>query len=384
MTWKSINVSNFTTPPPGLDKRSSKADEFSFTYKANPGSDTPEGYVIRANLAADLQINLDVTRPASVPGFKTGKGPKGGFSYFGTDPDNAEGYVVHRFWPRTSATGMLILNGKAITAQGPGMFVHAIQGMRADLIASRWNFAHFQSQQHGGVSGIMMEFTTTDAYGKKGAGSGFVAVNVGSVTVGGKLAAVTAETRWPGEAQSDKAEVMCRAIHSKKEHDADTSYEAPTECIFQWAGPSVDPAAPGTIDANLTIDYGSPSSYKGLIEKVDVLSEIPYVIKTMVNYVAGTKPFIYQVRTRMFCRLIRIVKPSCSCGAVVEPSYDDDHWTRFVRSRLVGGIEGGRVPLHGGYIYLVDSRSGVEVMGSAEALVACTFRHVCHVLQFSA
>jgi hypothetical protein len=28
---------------------------------------------------------------------------------------------------------------------------------------------------------------------------------------------------------------------------------------------------------------------------VDVLAEIPYVIKTMVNYVAGTKPYIYQV-----------------------------------------------------------------------------------------
>ena len=32
-----------------------------------------------------------------------------------------------------------------------------------------------------------------------------------------------------------------------------------------------------------------------MIEKVDVLAEIPYVIKTMVNYVAGTKPYIYQV-----------------------------------------------------------------------------------------
>jgi hypothetical protein len=37
---------------------------------------------------------------------------------------------------------------------------------------------------------------------------------------------------------------------------------------------------------------------KGLIEKVDVLAEIPYVIKSVVNYVAGTKPYIYQVRDK--------------------------------------------------------------------------------------
>ncbi|TCD69339.1 putative cell survival pathways protein [Steccherinum ochraceum] len=292
--WKSVNVTNFVTPPPGLDKRSSKADEFSITLKSNPGSDTPETYVIRANLADDLQINLDYARPASAPGFKLGKGPKGGFSYYGTDLANPEGYMVHRFWPYAKATGMLIRSGKAIPVKGPGMFVHAIQGMRPNLTAARWNFAHFQSEQHGGVSGVMMEFTTTDTYGKKGPGSGFVTVNVGSVVVGGKLAAVTGETKWPGEPYPESAAVVSRAIHSKTEKDAETSYDAPTEIAFKWAGPSIDPAAPGTVEANVEVDFGSPTAYKGLLEKVDVLAEIPYVIKTMVNYVAGTKPYIYQ------------------------------------------------------------------------------------------
>ncbi|KAH8099925.1 oxidative stress survival Svf1-like protein [Cristinia sonorae] len=293
-TWKSVNVTNFVTPPPGLDKRSSKADQYSITYKSNPGSDTPESYIIRANLADDLQLNLDVARPASIPGFKTGKGPKGGYSYFGPDVANPEGYVIHRFWPRFQATGMIIVRGQAIIAKGPGMFIHAIQGMRPNLVAARWNFAHFQSEQHGGVSAIMMDFTTTDAYGKKGAGSGFVTVSLGSVVVGGKLASVSAETKWPGEPQPEKAAVISRAIHSKAEHDPDTGYNAPTEIIYRWAGPSVDPAAPGTVDATIELELGSPSNSKGLIEKVDVLAEIPYVIKTMVNYVAGTKPYIYQ------------------------------------------------------------------------------------------
>ncbi|THH33209.1 hypothetical protein EUX98_g979 [Antrodiella citrinella] len=293
-TWKSVNVSNFVTPPPGLDKRSSKADEFTITYKSNPGSDAPEAYTIRANLADDLQINLDISRPALIPGFKTGKGPKGGYSYFGTDAENPEGHVVHRFWPRTTVSGMLIVKGQALPVKGFGTFIHAIQGMRPNLVAARWNFACFQSNDHDGVSGIQMDFTTIDAYGKKGSGSGFVTASVGAVVVGGKLVSVTAETLWPGETEAEHPGVVSKAIHSKKEKDPETGYEAPTEIVFQWEGPSIDPAAAGSVTASVQADLGTPDNYKGLVEKVDVLAEIPYVIKTMVNYVAGTKPFIYQ------------------------------------------------------------------------------------------
>jgi len=179
-TWKSINVTNFVTPPSGYDKRSSKADEFSVLHKSSPGTDFPESYTIRANLGQDLQVSLEVLRPSTLPGYKVGKGPEGGYSYFGTDPQKADGYVIHRFWPRLQAPGHLIRNGKADAVKGMGMFVHAIQGMRPNLVASAWNFAHFQSNELGGVSAIQMEFTTTDAYGKRGAGSGGVVVNVGS------------------------------------------------------------------------------------------------------------------------------------------------------------------------------------------------------------
>ncbi|OJT07205.1 Survival factor 1 [Trametes pubescens] len=293
-TWKSVNVSNFVTPPPGLDKRSSKADEFSITYKPKPGSDTPESYMLTANLGDDLQITLDIARAASIPGFKVGAGPNGGFSYFGPDPKSAEGYVVHRFWPRTQATGMIVHKGQAISVKGPGMFVHAIQGMRPNLVAARWNFALFHSEEHGGVSAVQMDFTTTEAYGRKGNGSGFVIASVGGLVLGGKLAAVTAETKWPDEDYAPSGGIISRVFHSKKAHDVDTGYEAPTEVTFRWAAPSILPDAPGAVDATAIVDLGTPDAYSGLVEKVDVLAEIPYVIKTMVNYVAGTKPYIYQ------------------------------------------------------------------------------------------
>jgi hypothetical protein len=115
------------------------------------------------------------------------------------------------------------------------------------------------------------------------------------LVLGGKLAVVTAETRWPDEAQPEKAAVMSRAHHLNPVQDPDTGYMQPTALEFRWAGPHVLQGVEGSIEASTRLDVGSPSSPKNLIEKVDVLAEIPYVIKTMVNYVAGTKPYIYQV-----------------------------------------------------------------------------------------
>jgi Svf1-like N-terminal lipocalin domain/Svf1-like C-terminal lipocalin-like domain len=300
--WRSVNVSNFVTPPPSsggvtYDKRSSQADEFTIIHKSGTRENgAAESYTINANLSKDIQIALVISRPASVPGFKLGKGPKGGFSNFGTDPEKREGYVVHRFWPRTVASGHIIQNGKAIIAHGPGMFVHAIQGMRPNLVASRWNFANFQSDEYGGVSAIQMEFTTLDQFGRKGAGSGGVKVNLGSLVIGGKLATVTGETAWPDEPLSDHVLIKSRATHFDTHLDADTTYSPPSRLMFEWAGPGVAPGLQGNLSAKLEIDVGTPQSPNGLVEKVDVLAEIPKVIKAFVNYVAGTKPYIYQVR----------------------------------------------------------------------------------------
>ncbi|KAF8071897.1 survival factor 1 [Lyophyllum atratum] len=291
--WKSVNVTNFVTPPPGLDKRSCKADEFSITYKHTPDSDHPEIYTIRANLAVDLQLSFEIARPAAIPGWKVGNGPKGGYTYFGPVPEKAEGFAIHRFWPHVKATGHVIHNGKASTYQGPGIMVHAIQGMRPNLLAASWNFANFQSEQHGGVSAIQMEFKTCDSHGRKGAGSGGVWVNVGSLVVGGKLLSVTADTKYPGEEPLDTG-VISRTTHLNAVLDPDTSYQQPRQILFKWQGPSIIADAPGPVKAQLEVDVGDNENPKGLIEKVDVLAEIPYVVRMAVNYVAGTKPYIYQ------------------------------------------------------------------------------------------
>jgi len=173
------------------------------------------------------------------------------------------------------------------------MFVHAIQGMRPNLVASSWNFANFQSSEHGGVSAIQMEFKTCKSHGKHGAGSGGVYINIGSLVVGGKLAAVTAETKWPEEEQTNPS-VVSRATHLNPVQDRDTGYKIPTRIGFQWQGPSLVAGSPEPLNAKLQVELGDIDHPNGLIEKVDVLAEIPYFVKVAVNYVAGTKPYIYQ------------------------------------------------------------------------------------------
>lgn len=303
ITWKSVNVTNFVVAPSGRDKRSCKADEFSFIHKAGTGS-SDEAFAVTAKLGDDIQISLNITRPSSIPGFKLGDGPAGGYSLFGPDgtlePAKAEGYVIHRFWPRTLATGLIVTNGQAQTLEArPGMFVHAIQGMRPNLVATRWNFAHFQSD--AGDSAIQMEFTTTAAYGPHGAGSGGVRVNVGALVLGNKLAAVTGETHIPGVAPEAGARVQSRVEHVKPTPDPDTGYAVPTGLLFTWAAPpaiATSDGSSGPVKAVLQLDMGGPAvaQSKGLVEKVDVLAEIPWVIKKAVNYAAGTKPYIYQVQ----------------------------------------------------------------------------------------
>lgn len=317
--WKSINVTHFVTPPPEgtgrdktkkHDKRSCKADQFSVIF--NTDAEGNDSYTIDANMDTDLQLSYTYTRPKESLGWKVGAGPQGGKSFFGSNAASPDGYVVHRFWPQAYTSGHIISKGKAIDAKGTGMFIHAIQGMRPNLIASRWNFANFQSTSGPEkVAAIMMEFTTTSDYGgpviKKNEKEGTskrdtISVNIGSITVGGQLVAVTAASRKA----SASDEELSKGSHTIVQHldpvlDSETGYKVPQTVRYAWQGPLLkDGKAQGdVVEAELKVNLGkpTPSEAKGLIEKVDVLGEIPLLVRKVVNYVAGTKPYVYQVCT---------------------------------------------------------------------------------------
>ncbi|GAA6032127.1 hypothetical protein JCM8097_007086 [Rhodosporidiobolus ruineniae] len=300
-TWKSVTVSNFKTAPSAkLDKRSCKSDQFSITI--DPA--TPNKITVEGKYDDDVQVSLVFEQLA--PGFKVGNGPKGGFTYFGQqtgknsagDAPNtvagADGYAVHRFWPRCKVSGIL-RSGASVTDldDARGCFIHAIQGLRPNLLAARWNFANFQTvgdDDQDGVALIMMEFTTTPQYGSK-------VVNVGAVVVGDKLVSVTAGGSDVTGGSS--------ATHQNLVKDAETDYEAPGTIKYVWDGAALEgegadlkpvEGANSKVHAVLVEELlESAEGYKtrGLVEKVDVLGQIPYLIRKFVNYAAGTKPYIY-------------------------------------------------------------------------------------------
>ncbi|KAM0786440.1 hypothetical protein ACM66B_001904 [Microbotryomycetes sp. NB124-2] len=300
--WKSVAVTNFSAGPSGLDKRSSRADQFTITCDPNAGGNK---YTIIGKYDDDVSLSLTYEKLAQ--GFKVGAGPRGGMSYFGAAkpangkggnaPDvngGADGYAVHRFWPRCKVTGVIRL-GQDLVDVDParGMFVHAIQGMRPNVLAASWNFANFQSPatKEGdgeGVALVMMEFKTIPLYGSK-------KVNIGCVVIGDKLVAVTA---GGDGVEGDKSS----AHHLSPIKDAETDYSAPSSIKYVWEGATLDesgkPTGQGDSHAEVLLDLrtskdGEPYATRGLVEKVDVLGQIPYLIKKFVNYAAGTKPFIY-------------------------------------------------------------------------------------------
>lgn len=64
---------------------------------------------------------------------------------------------------------------------------------------------------------------------------------------------------------------------------------APHGLSFTWAGERVD--GKGQAKASVTLD----DVWTGLVEKVDVLAELPYVLRKGVTAVTGAKPYIFQV-----------------------------------------------------------------------------------------
>ncbi|KAH7102001.1 oxidative stress survival, Svf1-like protein [Auriculariales sp. MPI-PUGE-AT-0066] len=289
--WSSTNVSNFA-PLPG--KLSSKCDEFAIIHDSSPKEPgAAESYSVSARPTKDVQVSATITRTAEAPGWRIGKAPHGGRSFYGRNIDRPDGFMVHRFWPRTSVSGQVVYKGKAIDISGSGMLVMAIQGMRPDNIACRWDFGHFQSEDHGGVAAIQMQFTTPKSYGPSGSGSGNVKVAIGSLVVGGKLVLVTGETQLPGQGTVE-GEIVSRAIHVGSQKDPENGHPAPTGFKYVWRGPSLVHAG-NSVGAELQVEVGPPNAMKGLVEKVDVLAEVPAPVKVILNAAAGIKPIVYQL-----------------------------------------------------------------------------------------
>lgn len=105
---------------------------------------------------------------------------------------------------------------------------------------------------------------------------------------------VTGVTTWPGDKEASET-VVSKTLHLNAVLDAETGYKKPNQVRVEWKGPSVVSGAPGSVSGKVEMDVGTLDQPVGLIERVDIMAEIPYVLKAAVSYVAGTKPYMYQV-----------------------------------------------------------------------------------------
>ncbi|CAB4394175.1 oxidative stress survival, Svf1-like protein [Rhizophagus irregularis] len=242
-TFKSVNMTNFTLSP---DRRSASANNMSI--KLNP-----ECNKYAVNLThKELIVSFEFERIDR--GFKIG----GGKTYFGQD--KSSGFVEHKFWPKGNVKGNMVVDGRAFDVTGVGLFVHAIQGMRPHLIASRWNFVNFQSDV---ASLSMCEFETTPNYGSK-------KINQGSLVVNNKLVGVSVKN-------------MAQFLETSL--DPETKYKVPTKIKYTWEGKTLETDEDFSAFLEIKLDV--------LMDKIDVLNEVPYFLKKIVQAFVA-KPYVYQ------------------------------------------------------------------------------------------
>ncbi|KAI8971667.1 oxidative stress survival, Svf1-like protein [Mycotypha africana] len=208
----------------------------------------------------ELIVDLDFARVDK--GFKVGEGK----TYLGGDDQkSAAGIVSHKFWPRCNAKGTVIIDKELHDIDAYGMFIHAIQGMQPQLIASKWNFINFQSEK---AALSMMQFLTTKQYGS-------VEVNQGSIVVNDKLISVSVE---------NNVELMNLV------KDDDTEYDIPQDVKLTWKGKTIKEHEEDEVK-DVSVVMIVP--VKNLIDKIDILSEIPWFLKKLVQTFV-VKPYIYQ------------------------------------------------------------------------------------------
>lgn len=218
-----------------------------------------DGDVITIKSAANEGCLVNLTVKRNAPGFQLGKD---GTSYYGTDPAKPWGTMFHRFWPRCTVSGSVKTEKKNYDMKGNGLFIKAIQGMKPHHAAAKWNFINFLTPTY---TAVLMEFTTPPSYGR-------TVVSLGGIAKDGELI-------YAGPTS---------AKHTKSDLDKQHHWPEPRAIELHWQGTG---ASGQPVDASLVGDLPQRT------DCVDVLSHVPGIVKSIVGGVAGTRPYIYQVRS---------------------------------------------------------------------------------------
>lgn len=243
LTWTSTALEDF---------RSEGANFYARGLSIVHSGDADDTYHVKSTVNPDSEVDLVVTR--LTPGVIFGAD---GLTLYGDDVENPWGSMRHVFWPRCSAKGSVKLKNATVTIDGYTMFVMALQGMKPHHAAKSWNFLNFQSDD---FSAVQMEFTTPKSYAN-------TKVNLAILTSADAILATSIDNE---------------VVHEDAAED-DVGWNVPLAITFNFTDGTGDDVV-ATVKGKLT----------QLVERVDVMAEIPQFVKNIVSGVAGTRPYIYQ------------------------------------------------------------------------------------------
>lgn len=262
-----------------LEDFEAKGTEFSAHDTYVSLNEKCDQYKINSKVNQESIVDFTITRQAAA--FKIGAD---GASLYGTDLDHPWGSMRHVFWPRAAVKGTIHINGKEIEIDGESMYVMAMQGMKPHHTAARWNFVNFQGPT---TSVVVMEFTTPPSYGS-------CTVSIGGVTNNNKLLFTSADVK----------------VHQlEPEVDEEVGWPVPTKIEFDLSGPEISAEKSDELvcSAQLTGETGK------LVQRVDVMAEIPNFVKKVVAGLAHAKPYIYQFSNKKMK-----IKLTTADGKVIE------------------------------------------------------------------
>lgn len=317
--WTSTKLENFN-----IDGTNFYADDLSVELNKETNQ-----YHFVSKVCPKSEVDIFCTRLA--PGCKLGDDPT---TYFGDNVEVPWGTMRHLFWPRNHVTGTIIVrpdldpaNGitkeKAkeftvtFTKEKPGMclFIMACQGMKPHHAARSWNFLGFQGKKH---SAVYMEFTTPKSYDNTVVSIGIVADdnNILSMTIDNKYEHLNTHVDDIGWSVPEKAHLEFNGfpstLNDKEVSDEvlklhkETQEAKGTEIISHRKNKKVNDITSKTLPAhdNKFNKYDIDSekfpfratadiNLSTMVERVDVMNEIPQFVKNIVSGVVGTKPYIY-------------------------------------------------------------------------------------------
>ncbi|AET37555.1 Svf1p Ecym_1320 [Eremothecium cymbalariae DBVPG len=252
--WTSTKLENFR-----IDGTNFYANNLSLELSSDGTS-----FHLKSSVCTDSIVDLVATRLTS--GVKVGEDPT---TYYGEDEKSPWGTMRHVFWPRNSVNGTITLKGGVAVSfkENYSMLAMAMQGMKPHHAARSWNFLNFHSEEY---SVILMEFTTPKSYEN-------TEVSIGILC--------------------DKNSVLAVTVDNKVEHlDASVDsvgWPVPKAISIDFQGVSAS-ITDNEIDTAPKISANMEGQLSCLVERVDVMAEIPNFVKNIVSGVAGAKPYIYQ------------------------------------------------------------------------------------------